>query len=338
MKINTGTYSSVEEANEYLSLIAQKYSGLNGYDYFMTDLLKALNYTIYSKHQSATFINVTKKGKMRAHTLLVEDTRLLNGEALFGFFECENNIEVLHVLWGELSEIAGNKSIQILKGPINSTIWHQYRVIKYSNNQYSFFNSEPLSMPWYYKMLKSLGPVEEVDYYSGRRDQFGNITELTKPSYEKLLAEGYRFHHTGIITLELVKTLHRMSYEIFRQSWGFCKLDEQDFRSLYSDEKIDKHAGELYLAHKGDELVGFCSTVRNENCLIMKTIGIIPQMQGKGIGNALVYMVHHDAMIKGISGIIYALIRDVNKIRFFPKDDVTIFREYACFTFKLDRP
>jgi len=68
----------------------------------------------------------------------------------------------------------------------------------------------------------------------------------------------------------------------------------------------------------------------------MKTIGILPDWQEKGIGNALVYEVHKFAKNNNIEKVIYALIRTDNKVKHFPKDDTIIFRKYAAFIYNLD--
>ena len=334
MKIRTGKYSSIEEAGDYLDHLASTYLQFNGYDYFIGDIKKALQYTITSIHQNAEYIVLSEGEKILAHTLLVEDDRLPQGEALFGFFECKNSNEVFLLLWNKLSELCRGKGISVLKGPINATIWHQYRVIKKSDSKVPFFNSEPLGMPWYYTMLQGMNPVEEVNYHSGLREQFDLIIDLTKPSYDALVAEGYSIK-PGEINPEQIAKLYRLSAGIFTDSWSFTKIDEKEFASLYSGEKIEKHIGEIYMAYQGNSLAGFCSTVRDHNNLIMKTIAVLPRMQGMGIGNALVHLVHREAKNNGISAIVYALIRDINKVRFFPKDDVILFREYACFTFSL---
>jgi ribosomal protein S18 acetylase RimI-like enzyme len=335
MQIKTGKYNSIDEADEYLHYLVSCYSHCNGFEYFLGDLKKALYYTIHSTNQNATYLIISGQEGVLAHTLLIEDKRLVSGEALFGFFECKNNKDIFLILWNKLSELAQKKNITIIKGPINGTIWHQYRVIKKSDKKIPYFNSEPLSMNWYYFMLKEMNPVEEVNYYSGMREQYDTIIDITKPSCEKLLEEGYIFKHIEVPSRNQVRVLYRLSAEVFKNNWGFTKIDEKEFESLYSTDKIKKHIGQIHFAYEKNELVGFCSTVRDRNNLIMKTIAVVPHLQGKGIGNALVYLAHHMAKENGMKRIVYALVRDTNKVQYFPKDDVILFREYACFTFIL---
>jgi len=75
--------------------------------------------------------------------------------------------------------------------------------------------------------------------------------------------------------------------------------------------------------------------VENKQTLILKTICILPEYQGLGLGNALAYKIHLDAQKEGFKKVIYALIREDNKVKNFPKDDTLIFRRYAAFEFKI---
>ena len=70
--------------------------------------------------------------------------------------------------------------------------------------------------------------------------------------------------------------------------------------------------------------------------MILKTMGILPEWQGRGLGNALVHKIHLDAQHRGITSMIYALIRDANQIRNFPRDDARVIREYACLSYKIN--
>ena len=92
----------------------------------------------------------------------------------------------------------------------------------------------------------------------------------------------------------------------------------------------------LYLLYKGEDIIGFCSTYKeDETTLILKTICILPQYQGKGLGNALAYKIHFDAKKDGFKKIIYALIREGNDIKKFPKEEAVVFRRYAAFEFSI---
>lgn len=106
---------------------------------------------------------------------------------------------------------------------------------------------------------------------------------------------------------------------------------------LYSSDKLKTHLNKLYLLYKDQQIIGYCgTTVEDEQTLILKTICILPEYQRLGLGNALAYKIHLDAQKEGFNKAIYALIREGNKIKNFPKDDTLIFRRYAAFEFKVN--
>ena len=141
---------------------------------------------------------------------------------------------------------------------------------------------------------------------------------------------------TKKVGLEELGTIAGISRAVFHESWGYTELNEKEFMHLYSSKKMSEHLNSLYLLYKGTEIIGFCSTSRqDEHTLICKTICLLPRYQGLGLGNALAYQVHVDAEKAGFQKIIYALIREGNSIQNFPKEDAVIFRRYAGFEFSI---
>ena len=80
------------------------------------------------------------------------------------------------------------------------------------------------------------------------------------------------------------------------------------------------------------KIVGYSALMRDdENSVILKTLAILPEYQGLGLANALIYKMHEDVIKSGCIKVIYALIREENRVRDLPQNDVTIFRRYASF-------
>ena len=92
----------------------------------------------------------------------------------------------------------------------------------------------------------------------------------------------------------------------------------------------------LHTVHMNQNLIGFCSYTENdENTLICKTIGILPEYQRMGIAPAVVYKMHADAIDSKYNKMIYALVMDDNRVKNMPAPDVTTFRSYASYEFDL---
>ena len=90
----------------------------------------------------------------------------------------------------------------------------------------------------------------------------------------------------------------------------------------------------LHTIHLNQKLIGFCNYIENDvNTLIFKTIGILPDYQKMGIANAVVYKMHADAIDSKYTKIIYALVKDDNRVKNMPNPDVKLFRSYASYEF-----
>ena len=136
--------------------------------------------------------------------------------------------------------------------------------------------------------------------------------------------------------MEELGGIANISRTVFTESWSYIELNTREFLHLYSGERSTINLHALYLLYKESDIVGFCSVYKeNDATLICKTIAVLPQYQGMGLGNALAYTVHDDAEKAGFKKMMYALIRAGNKIKNFPQDGAVVFRRYAAFEFKV---
>jgi len=159
---------------------------------------------------------------------------------------------------------------------------------------------------------------------------------IDKAALEKMQDLGFSIMETKTVGLEEMRKITDISKTVFSGSWGYTELNEKEFMQLYSSEKMTAHLNSLYLLYKGNEIIGFCSTSREDDqTLICKTIAVLPQYQGMGLGNALAYQVHIDAEKAGFKKMIYALIREGNNIKNFPKEEAVFFHQYAAFEFNI---
>lgn len=318
------------------TLIKSKYGDKKHFDFFFLDLQKAYSFCV--DNPNITFIPVAafENKQLVAHISLIIDKRLPKGEAFFGFFEIKQDLSLFREIWQSLREEAKKMGISVLKGPVNGSIWHQYRCIKETDGS-EYFKSEPISETYYYKLLTQMHPSSEISYYSASREKFDKVMEVIEAGFQKLATAGFDIKEVKNVSYEQLLSIAKISRIVFRNnSWGYTDLTEREFLQLYSSDKLEQHLNKLYLLCKNQQIVGYCGTSsENKHTLILKTICILPKYQGLGLGNALAYKIHLDAQKDGYKKVIYALIREGNKIKNFPKDDTLIIRRYAAFEFKI---
>jgi len=330
------TYKPDPAADELTQLFREKYGNYKNFDFFLSDSNKAFEFCANNENVSFYPIAGHIDGHMKAHAALIIDKRLPHGEAFFGFVEFPDDASAFNLLWNSLIKRAKGKGISVLKGPVSGSIWHQYRCIKEGDSS-PFFKAEPFCETYYYDFLASNKPATEILYYSASREPFGIVLRMIdKTALEKMQGLGFSIKETKTVGLEELRAIADISKAVFNGSWGYTELNEKEFTQLYSSEKMTAHVNSLYLLYKENEIMGFCSTSReDEKTLICKTICVLPQYQGLGLGNALAYQVHVDAERAGFKKMIYALIREGNNIKNFPKDGSIIFRRYAAFEFNI---
>lgn len=320
---------------DFLELLNDKYLSLKNFDYFINDLQKAYDFCV--DNENVTFIPIAGYDgqKMQAHIALILDKRSPSGEALFGFLELPDNALIFGLMWDSLIKEAKNRGISVLKGPVNGSIWHQYRCIKETDGS-EFFKSELFAETYYYDFLSSNKPASEVIYHSGYRERFDAILQVGQPAYDKLSTAGFFVKEMESGSIEKLQIIASISRTVFQKSWGYVELNQKEFLKLYSSEKISPDRTKIYHLYKGEQIIGFCGVFKEDaSTLICKTIALLPEYQGVGLGNALAFKVHLDAKEHGIKKIIYALIREDNNIKNFPKEDAVVFRKYAAFEFHI---
>ncbi|HTE49088.1 MAG TPA: GNAT family N-acetyltransferase [Candidatus Paceibacterota bacterium] len=320
-------------SGEYLSLIEMKYKAQKNYVYFLNDLKSTIAFS--EKYQNPHFIIIKDGENVVGHCALILDSNLKKGEAFFGFLDVIDDFNTFKILWQSLIKLAKSKNIRILKGPINATAWHQYRVMSFSDNS-DFFKSELFCEAYYYEFYKTQQPSKEILYHSGFRENFKFLISLTEPAYKAAIENGLIIDEIKNISYEQLGEILDISKVVFKDNWAYTDLSMESFESLYSSQKLSTHLNKIYFLRSGDKILGYLSSlIENDDTLILKTIAILPEFQGKGLGNALVYKAHLDAQEKGYKNIIYALIREDNNIKNFPKEEAVVFRKYSTFEFNI---
>jgi len=320
-------------SGEYLSLLEKKYKAQKNYVYFLDDLKATLKFS--ETYQEPHFIIVKDGENVVGHCALILDHNLKEGEAFFGFFDVIDNFNVFTTLWQSLLKLAGLKNIKLLKGPINATAWHQYRVMSYGGNS-DFFKTELFSESYYYDFYKTLKPDKEILYLSGFRENFKFLISVTEPAYKEVLKAGFSIEEIKNLSTEQLKEILDLSKIVFKENWAYTDFSMESFESLYSSQKLSANLNKIYFLKNENKIIGYLSSlIEDENVLILKTIAVLPEFQGKGFGNALVHKAHKDALEKGFKKIIYALIREDNNIKNFPKEEAVVFRKYSTFEFEV---
>jgi GNAT superfamily N-acetyltransferase len=319
--------------SHYLDLFCSLYGKEKNIDYFVSDISLSINYCLSTKYLST--MTFTEDSVLLGHCSIIKTSQNNNEFAYFGFFETTENKEHFQLLWTGVIKEAKKQNIKKLLGPINGSIWFPYRFIHISDGS-PFFKGELPTKLSYHKLFRDLNYSKITTFSSGMRNNFDFIIEATKNSYGCMESQGFTIGVLLEVTDKILKEIQTFAKAVFiGQSIAYEDFPTDYFLKLYNQDKTNDLFG-LYMVRKNRELVGFCSIFyENDKTLIFKTFAVHPLFQRNGIGSAIAHLVHRDAKNLGIEKIIYALVRDGNNIKFFPKDDVPNIRTYSIFEFNV---
>lgn len=255
-------------------------------------------------------------------------------EALFGFVNAKNNHD-LNTLWTAIIVKCKEFNIKLIKGPIQGSTFFPYRFLSLTDDS-QFFDGEYYSKINEDNFMKNQKPKKIIAYGSAIRSNFNNILKFTKPYFDNFKKENFIINHMKNIDDDLLKSVHNASNIIFKNNWGFHELSFDDFRRFFKPSFDKKFKISFYSLYFNDRLIGFSKhSEYNEDTLICKTLGLIPEYQKMGIGNAFAYKLHSDVIDCNYQNVIYALVKKDNRVTKMPMPDLKIFREYSAFEFEI---
>ena len=275
--------------------------------------------------------------KIIGHISAMIDKRLGENIGLIGFYECLDNTELSKALIERAVNYLKESNCNIIRAPIDLTIWHHYRFVV---DQKDTFILEPITKDYYIKQFTDLGFWEVAEYGSGQRTDYQTILPYTKPAYDLLLKNGFRIEEVKKEELEKsLSLMYHLAQRVFTDSWSCVKISEEEYNYLYADTKeiFSNLLMEIIYNPEG-EAVGFCSSIFDpidrEN-IVLKSIAVLPEYQNMKLGAALIYSQHKKVYERGISKMIYALIRMGNTVTKLPYPGVEIIRKYVALEKKI---
>jgi ribosomal protein S18 acetylase RimI-like enzyme len=314
---------------EYLNFVRELYDKSDATDKYIINIKNGLDFVLQKENIQTAFFSIIRNSNLVGHLGIIKYSM---DEAFFGFFEMADKND-FEELWESVITEAAGMGITTIFGPVNGSVWHSYRVISETNKE-PFFLNEPITSLEYYQLFCNSNPSKKINYYSAYRTNYETILNVTSSSVASSCKQGIEIKQEEA-SVKLIQKLYNLSTEVFSHNPGYIPLSFEDFMKLYNLDNSKTIKALIYTAFHNGKLIGFSYNILSKKDLIMKTIGVTPEMQEQGIGNALVNFVHSYAAKNNVSKVIYALVRNDNKVQFFPKDKVTVFRRYAAFKFTL---
>lgn len=315
----------------YTELFFEKYKEEEHIEYFLKDIKNSIEYA--GTNERMFSIVLEEDGSLVGHCSISPSKN--ESVAYFGFFEFSKDEKQYCSFWDSIVLEAKKRNIKKIVGPINGSIWFPYRFIS-ERGLSELFKGELPTESFYFDFFAQLPNQKIISFSSGKRVELELIIEATKKSYDAIKKTDFTIESLLQISDEILKEIYTLAEEIFYyHSVAYEPLPIKYFFELYNHERV-KDIFRIYTVREKGRLIAFCIVFyENNETVILKTLAVHPAYQQHGIGGALAHLVHFDAQQQGIRTIVYALVRDDNNIRFFPKDDVSIIRRYSLFEIDL---
>jgi GNAT superfamily N-acetyltransferase len=173
------------------------------------------------------------------------------------------------------SKIQNPKSHSAIYMPVNLSIWHNYR-FKTRGNEWLPFESPTL--PYYSKLFS--GFLRGKEFYSSYR--------LRIPRFMKGRATNPRYSVKTLSPddpLRDLRIIYDLSAQIFESVHSVPSFEE--FQAIYSGAARSTDPRYTLLAEEDGAHVGLLFSVKQANKVYVKTLAVLPNYQGRGVGRLL---------------------------------------------------
>ena len=248
-------------------------------------------------------------------------------------------------LFNKVFEELKKEGIETIIGPLNGTTWNTYRYVTEKGNG-RLFLLEPWNEDYSVSLFEKLDFKHLAGYIStvmegmnsdGRKNLNKKIEKLKKfDYYEDIRVESAE--NKDLLTV--LNKVYDLTVEAFKNNFLYSELEREIFLKMYlsyEDKIVKKFFKMLYLR---DELIGYVFGIPNYtelgykgkiDTIILKTIAVSPEYNGKGMGYILINSLIEEAEKEGYENVIYALMHESNVSKNIGLLLGNVLRKYTLF-------
>lgn len=270
------------------------------------------------------------------HISAIIDDRI-GDVGLLGFFECKNKEEIAHLLFQKAIEFLKDKNKKKCCGPINISTWQSFRV-SFGGEGNPFF-LEPFTLPYYRELF-----MNNIFVVSHKNSTTFESIENTKIKeyedfYIQSLEQGFSYEVVGDkTTKEDILDFYYLTNEIYKDSYLFRTISKEEF--LYFADQymmIPKPNYIFLLKDKEKKSIGFFFATPDilnpeQKRVVLKTTGVVPSLQGRGLGKAMLYFIYKNAKEDGFKELLFSTMAVENeKIQELTGKESSVYRRYEVY-------
>jgi GNAT superfamily N-acetyltransferase len=173
-------------------------------------------------------------------------------------------------------------------GPIDINIWFENRMK--TNHFESRFSFEPKNNESLVMSFQSLGFKTSKEYMTCFYDSNETTLEKTRPSYDKVLSDGFSFRGVDPKLEADVLKLYDLNTKSFQNSYLYEPISLKQYEKTHIQSVKNSNLDySFFILNAEGEEVGYVYGVVEERVGIIKSLLIDPSAQGAKLSSALVY-------------------------------------------------
>ena len=215
-------------------------------------------------------------GRISAHSNTLHNKTHNDNIGFFGFFECIDDQNVADALFDTARKWLQNKGFDAMRGPMNFSVNEEVGLLVDGFNSPSFLMNV-WNKEYYQKLFENWGLEKSMDLYAYRLK-----IEPLSDRVKKIAAQAQKRYGFEIKTLpvknkkkqrEFLDKVFKVYREAWDKNWGYVPMTPHEFQHTV-DTLITFALPEfVYIAEKGDEVLGAFACLPDYNEVLKKMNG-----------------------------------------------------------------
>lgn len=259
---------------------------------------------------------------------------------MIGFFEAFKDEAAVNFLFQKTIEYFKEKGIEFVVGPVNGSIWNNFRVTL-PNEKYPEFFLENYHKSYYKDLFEDFGfkPVKNYisTLYKDIKKDYSRVEKFDK-YFEK---KGVKIRKVNMDNFEEdLESVRLICIEAFKNFEMFAPVSYEEFSLRYLGVRPLINPEYFLIAERGGVPCAFIFAINNlyesihftyKKTLIIRHIASNLNVAPAGLGTYLAEKMHAIAASRGFDEIIHSMMdRDVNSSIIYSKNS-EIIREYKLY-------
>ena len=244
------------------------------------------------------------------------------------------------LLLEQASRELATRGCHVAIGPMDGSTWRRYRLVTERGPEPPFFLEPDNPGDWPHQFLAS-GFQPIAHYISAVNDDLGHEDPRVHSIGDRLTTRGVRVRPVDPRHIEDdLRRIYAVSAVSFRNNFLYTPIVEEEFLTRYR-ALLPAVCPELVLiAEKDERPVGFIFAIPDltqadrghaVDTVIVKTLAVLPERTGAGLGSLLLTLCHRTARQLGFTRAIHALMHAQNASCNLSRRHARPMRRYALY-------